>query len=124
MSKNLKGVLKMKQNHKKIMKMFGKMVEDAIKNPESAPDKVIMISLTEEEKNRILTPERLRLIRTIKSKNPKSVSELAKSVGRRTDAVSRDLKTLEFYGFLELIQSGKQKIPKIEKEVLLMSLTK
>lgn len=109
--------------HKKIIKMFGKMVEEAIRNPESAPDKLVVISLTEEEKNRIITPERLRLIRIIKEKKPRSVSELAKLVGRRVDAVSRDLRILEFYDFLELLQSGKQKIPKMEKEALLISFT-
>jgi len=108
--------------HEKAIKMFGKMVEEAIKNPESAPDKVIVISLTDEEKNRILTPERLKLMRIIKEKKPKSVNELAKLVDRRMDAVSRDLKILKFYGFLELIQSGKQKIPKMKKETLLISL--
>jgi predicted transcriptional regulator len=116
-------MLRMKQKNKKIMEMFGKMVEEAIKNPESAPDKLVVISLSEEEKNRVLTPEKLRLIRIIKSGNPKNVKALAKLANRRVDAVSRDLKVLSFYGFLELLQVGKQKMPKIKKDVLMIPLT-
>jgi len=109
--------------HEKAIKMFGKMVEEAIKHPELAPERVIVISLTEEEKENILTPKRLELIRTIKKQKPKSVKELAEIVGRRVDAVSRDLKILENYGFLELLQVGKQKQPLIEKDALLIPLT-
>jgi len=123
MSKSLKEVLRMKQKHKKIMKMFGKMVEEAIKNPESMPDKLVVISLSEEEKSRVLTHERIRLIRTIKNENPKNVKSLAKLVNRRVDAVSRDLKVLSFYGFLELLQVGKQKMPRIKKDILMIPLT-
>lgn len=36
--------------HEKAIKMFGKMVEEAIKNPESAPDKLVMISMTEKDR--------------------------------------------------------------------------
>jgi len=103
--------------------MFGKMVEEAIKNPESVPDKLVVISLSEEEKNRVLTPEKLRLIRIIKNGNPKNVKELAKLANRRVDAVSRDLKVLSFYGFLELVQIGKQKMPRIKKDILMIPLT-
>jgi len=113
----------MKQKNKKMMKMFGKMVEEAIKNPESAPDKLVVISLSEEKKNRVLTPEKLRLIRIIKNGNPKNVKALAKLANRRVDAVSRDLKVLSFYGFLELLQVGKQKMPRIKKDVLMIPLT-
>lgn len=107
----------------KVMDMFGKLVEEAIKHPELAPSKVVIISLSEEEQRNILTPRRLELIRTIKSEHPDSVRELARMVNRRVDAVSRDLKTLENYGFLTMLQIGKQKQPVVEKEVLLMPLT-
>lgn len=106
--------------HEKTLKLFGKMVEEAIKHPEIAPDKLVIISLSDEEKNRVLTPERLKLIRTIRNKEPKSVNELARLVGRRLDAVSRDLKILQFYGFLEFIRTGKKKIPKMEKDFILI----
>ena len=109
--------------HKKTLDLFGKMVEEFMKNPDLAPDKLVIISLSEEEKNRVLTPERIRLIRTIKNENPKNVKELAKLVNRRVDAVSRDLKILSFYGFLELLQVGKQKMPRIKKDILMIPLT-
>ncbi len=109
--------------HEKAIDVFGKMVEEFIKYPDLAPDRLVVISLSDEEKNRVLTPERLKLIRIIKNKKPEGVSELAKLVDRRMDAVSRDLKILKFYGFLDFVKTGKKKIPKIEKDVLIIPLT-
>lgn len=116
-------VKEMNKKHDKVIELFGNLIENAIKHPELTPDRVVIISLSEEEKNRILTPERLKLIRTIKKHNPKSVGKLAKLVDRRVDAVSRDLKILQNYGFLELLQIGKVKRPKIEKDILIIPLT-
>jgi len=106
----------------KLLQMFGKMIENAIENPELAPDKVVIISLSVEERNRILTPERIRLIRVIRNKKPKNVKGLASLVDRRVDAVSRDLRILNNYGFLEFLRNGKEKTPRIEKEILMIPL--
>jgi len=42
-------------------------------------------------------------------------------VGRRLDAVSRDLKILENHGFIDLEKKGRQKAPKLISERLVVS---
>lgn len=111
---------------KKIGKNFAdlaRMIDFAIKHPDIAPDKVVIISMSEKKLNEILTPARLGLIRVIKTERPKSVSELAKAVKRPLESVSRDLKILHNYGFLEFIKNGKEKAPKIEKNAILIPLS-
>lgn len=114
--------MKLATQHTKELEKFGEMIEKAINYPDLTPDKLVIISLTEEGHRSILTPERIKLLLTIKHKRPKNVGELAEMVGRRKDAVSRDLNILKNYGFLELIQHGKEKRPIVEKEAIMMSL--
>jgi len=71
---------------------------------------------------KILTPGRMELLRTITEKKPKSVGELAKSVKRPLESVSRDLGILTNYGLLSLIKVGKTKKPEIEKDMLMIPL--
>lgn len=72
---------------------------------------------------KILTPKRMELIRSIKGKKPKSIGDLSKRLKRPPESVSRDLRILHSYGFLEFIQIGKQKIPRITKDLLMVPLT-
>lgn len=51
---------------------------------------------------RALTPQRVRLLRHIKSDKPGSVYELAKSVGKDIKNVSEDLRYLSEVGIIEL----------------------
>lgn len=113
---------KIARQHVKELENFGKMVEKAIKYPDLTPDNLIIISLTEEEHKSILTSERIKLLLTIKHKKPKTVGELAEMIHRRKDAVSRDLSILKNYGFLELIQQGKNKKPVVKKEAIMIPL--
>ena len=107
---------------KKILEEFGKMLMEGLKHPELMPERLVIISLSEQEERNILTPARLRLIRLIKEKNPESVKALAGIAQRRVDAVSRDLKVLHNYGLLEFKWEGKHKMPKVQKEALLIPL--
>ncbi len=52
----------------------------------------------------LLSNEKARILHIIKNKEPKSVYELAKILGRNFKAVSDDIKLLERFGFIELIQ--------------------
>jgi predicted transcriptional regulator len=52
----------------------------------------------------LLSNEKARIIDVIKTKNPKSVYELAKILGRTFKSVSSDLKLLERFGFIEFIE--------------------
>lgn len=98
------------------------MLMEGLKHPELMPERLVVISFSEQEKNNILTPARLGLIRNIRERNPESVKALAGIVKRRVDAVSRDLKVLGNYGLLEFVRNGKHKAPKVQKEALLIPL--
>ena len=51
----------------------------------------------------LISNEKARLLHTIKTKNPKSMYELAKILGRDFKSVSDDIKTLERFGFIEMV---------------------
>ncbi len=107
----------------KTTQMFSRMIDFALEKPELAPSRVLIISLSKKSLEKILTPGRMDLVRTIKEKKPKSVGALAKLTKRPVESVSRDLKILENYGLLTFTRSGKRKIPTIEKDVLMIPLT-
>ncbi len=55
----------------------------------------------------ILSNEKARLLHVCKTKQPESIYELAKLLGRDFKAVRHDIKLLERFGFIELIASHK-----------------
>jgi predicted transcriptional regulator len=55
----------------------------------------------------LFSNEKARLLHVIKTKQPSSIYELAKLVGRDFKAVRHDIKLLEEFGFVELISSRK-----------------
>ena len=55
----------------------------------------------------ILSNEKARLLHICKTKQPSSIYELAKLLGRDFKAVRQDIKLLEKFGFIELISSIK-----------------
>lgn len=99
-----------------------KIIESMIKDPEGTPDKVLILDITEEKLAGLFTPNRLKLIRILKENNIKSVGELAKKLDRPVESVSKDLKALQTYGILELIQNGKQKTPTLEKPTIIYTV--
>ncbi|MSS74470.1 hypothetical protein EXS72_02410 [Candidatus Pacearchaeota archaeon] len=52
----------------------------------------------------LLSNEKMKIIHTIKTKNPNSIYNLAKIVGRDFKAVSEDIKLLEQFGIIDLIK--------------------
>jgi len=56
----------------------------------------------------LLSNEKARLLDMCKTKQPASIYELAKLLGRDFKAVRHDIKLLEQFGFIELISSIKQ----------------
>ena len=95
-----------------------KVVEFQLEYPDIAPERIAIIDA--KILTRIITPARVELIKAIKKKHPKTVSELCKIVKRRKEPVSRDLKILENYGILEMIKSGKTKKPVFLKEAIVL----
>ena len=56
----------------------------------------------------LLSNEKAKMLNIIKTKQPSSIYELAKLLGRDFKAVRHDIKILEKFGFIELISSHKQ----------------
>ena len=52
----------------------------------------------------LLTNEKARMLNVIKTQHPTSIYNLAKKLGRGFKATSDDLKLLERFGFIELIE--------------------
>ena len=52
----------------------------------------------------LLSNEKARIIHTIKSRNPKSIYDLAKILGRDFKAVFEDIKFLEQFGIVDLVK--------------------
>ena len=59
---------------------------------------------------KILSPERLRLIKTIKEQKPESIYQLAKHLGRATPNVQKDVHDLAKYRIIELRKIRKKGI--------------
>ena len=108
----------------KSLEFLDKLIDLSIEYPDLTPDRILIIDTNKEKLHRLLTPSRLELISVLKEKSPKSVGELAKLLNRPIESVSKDLNILENYGILEFIKTGKQKQPKLEKEMLLIPLTR
>lgn len=52
----------------------------------------------------LLSNEKARILHTIKNQNPPSIYDLAKKLNRGFKSVNDDIKMLERFGFLELIE--------------------
>lgn len=106
------------------LELFGELVQAAIRHPDGTPDRLTVLSLPNEEQDRLFTPKRLELIRALRDRGPEelTVSELAQAVGRRLDVVSRDLHALERYGVVELEKVGRTKRVHLATDMILLHL--
>ena len=98
------------------------MLQDAVHHPELYPDKLTIIVMDEKMEWKVLTPQRLRLLRTLHRQEVGSISELAAVLRRPIKSVSRDLKLLEAYGFVRLKAKGRSKCPQLTKELIVIPL--
>ncbi len=74
---------------------------------------------------RILTTERIKLLKYIKSSKPNSIYELAKGVDKNIKNVSQDLRFLSDVGLIEMEDSGnsrKQKRPVLLSDHITLEL--
>ena len=74
------------------------------------------------ESSSIFTKKRLELIDKIKSHHPKSVKELSKMTKRTKQAVTRDLKILERFEIVRLEKNGRNTIPLVERDVIVLTI--
>ncbi len=70
----------------------------------------------------LLSNEKARIINIIKTKNPKSIYDLAKILKRDFKSVSDDIKLLEKFGFIDLIEEKTGKRNRLKPVVVVDSL--
>ena len=80
---------------REVLELVGHMLHDAVEHPELYPDRLTIVLLDEEMERKVLTPQRLRLLRTLRQREVDSIKELADILKRPIESVSRDLKLLE-----------------------------
>jgi len=70
----------------------------------------------------LLNPEKARILHVIKTQKPNSIYDLAKKLGRGFKAVNDDIKLLERFGFVELIEEKTKKRVRHKPELLIDTL--
>lgn len=90
------------KSHQQIMREFKEAFEAARKRrPFKGEKESVSFSSLEAVRN-FLTEKRLEILRTVREKNPQSVYELAKLVGRNFPSVLKDVEILTKHGLLKL----------------------
>lgn len=105
------------------LELFGALVEAALRDPERMPDRLVMLSLADEEQERLMTPKRLEMIQALRRLREPTVSELAQALKRRLDTVSRDLQALAKHGIVELRREGRTKRVRLAVDLILIHLS-
>jgi len=67
----------------------------------------------------LLSNEKARIINVIKTRNPKSIYNLAKMLQRDFKSVSEDIKLLEEFGFIDLIKENTGKRERLKPIVII-----
>jgi predicted transcriptional regulator len=71
----------------------------------------------------LLSNEKARILHVIKHKNPSSIYELAKILGRGFKSVNDDLKLLERFGFIEFIAEKTKKRVRHKPKIVVDTIT-
>ena len=66
---------------------------------------------------KVFSPERIRLMLKIKKNNVRNIYQLAKELGRKYEAVHRDIKYLEGMGVIKVKDKDNKKIPFIDEPI-------
>ncbi|MBI4393313.1 MAG: hypothetical protein HY556_05885 [Euryarchaeota archaeon] len=94
---------------------------DVIKNPDKYPDDFLAIPLDPDLLARTFSKERVRLLNRLRERDGfDSVKALAKSLGRDTGRVSRDMTLLEELGLVILERKGKAKRVRATKRPIIL----
>ena len=89
-------------------KQYSKHLNEIVKSGKKSTNKIVLSKY--EDLTKILTKERIRMLRIIHSEKPKSISELAKLLNRDRRNVLADLNYLEGFGLVEIEETEKEKI--------------
>lgn len=76
-----------------------------------AGDETVLL-LTPEEFPKVFTPERVRLLKLLKDRPYLPVKGISKNLGRRREAVSRDIRFFEGLGLIKLEKHARLRVPK------------
>jgi len=74
------------------------------------------------ELKQLLTNEKARILHVIKTEKPKSIYDLAKKLHRGFKSVNDDLKLLERFGFIDLIEEKTKNRKRLKPEIVIDSL--
>lgn len=72
---------------------------------------------------RILSNEKARILHVVKTEHPSSIYGLAKKLGRNFKSVMDDVKLLERFGFIELIEEKTKGRRRHKPEIVIDTLT-
>ncbi|MEK6840944.1 MAG: HTH domain-containing protein [Nanoarchaeota archaeon] len=72
---------------------------------------------------RLLSNERARLLHVLKTQKPGSLYDLAKKLGRNFKTVNDDIKLLERFGFIRLVQEKTKNRTRHKPELAIEKLT-
>jgi len=104
---------------------FFDIIEGVISDPlkfDQMPDNMIFAK-DYATLHKILTEKRLELIDAIKQNPENNIDSLSKILKRKREAISRDVKILHSMGILNVKRIGKNKIPIIQKQYIIVPLT-
>ena len=71
----------------------------------------------------LLSNEKARILHVIKTQKPKSIYELAKKLGRGFKSVNDDIKLLDRFGFIELIEEKTKNRIRHRPEIVIDTVT-
>lgn len=76
-----------------------------------------------EQIQRLLTPRRLELLRSVMEESPESIRQLADRLERNVSDVHEDVTLFEEYGIIELEQNGRAKRPVVPYDEIEIAVT-
>lgn len=71
----------------------------------------------------LLNNEKARILHVIKTQKPKSIYELTKKLGRGFKSVNDDIKLLERFGFIELIEESTKNRKRYRPKIIVDTIT-
>ena len=71
----------------------------------------------------LLSNEKARILHVIKTQNPQSIYNLAKKLGRGFKSVNDDIKLLERFGFVELVEEKTKNRSRLRPQIVVDTIT-
>lgn len=107
---------------KKNIESAFELAREIIENPEKFPRKFLAIPLDPETVSRLLSKERIRLLRAVRTNRRfESVSKLALELKRDQGRISRDLAVLAKAGLVVVERRGKSKLVRASERPIVLA---